>query len=45
MELNTVRVVVEVLAFVAFLGIVAWACSPRRAGDFERAARAPFDDE
>ena len=31
-----------VLAFLAFIGIVAWAYSRRRKRDFEEAANAPF---
>jgi cytochrome c oxidase cbb3-type subunit 4 len=31
-----------VLLFLAFLGIVAWAYSRRRAAAFEEAANAPF---
>jgi cytochrome c oxidase cbb3-type subunit 4 len=31
-----------VLAFVAFLGVVAWAYSKRRRAAFEEAANAPF---
>ena len=45
MDLNTIRTVVEVLAFIAFLGIVAWAYSRNRRADFERAASIPFDHE
>jgi cytochrome c oxidase cbb3-type subunit IV len=45
MDLNTVRTVIEVLAFVAFLGIVAWAYSSRRRRDFDAAAALPFDHE
>ena len=45
MDLNTIRTVVEVLAFITFLGIVAWAYSRHRRADFERAASIPFDHE
>ena len=45
MDLNTVRTVVEVLAFITFLGIVAWAYSRNRRADFDRAAAIPFDHE
>jgi cytochrome c oxidase cbb3-type subunit IV len=40
--------VTTVVAFVAFLAIVAWAYSARRKAAFEAAAKAPFalpDDE
>ena len=45
MELNTIRVTVEVITFAAFLGIVAWAWWPSRRADFERAAAIPLNDE
>jgi len=45
MDLNTIRTVVEVLAFLTFLGIVAWAYSRHRRAGFERAASIPFDHE
>jgi cbb3-type cytochrome oxidase subunit 3 len=44
MELNTLRIVIELLAFSAFVAIVAWAWSGRRIEDFERAARLPFEE-
>ena len=45
MELNTVRMVVEVAAFVSFLAIVAWAWSARNRERFEDAAHLPFDGD
>ena len=45
MDLNTVRLVVEVLCFIAFLGIVAWAWSSRRTDDYRRAAAIPLDHD
>ena len=45
MDVNTLRMVVEVLAFIAFLGIVAWAYSGDRRDDFSQAARLPLDHE
>jgi cytochrome c oxidase cbb3-type subunit 4 len=45
MELDSLRSIVTVLAFVAFVGIVAWAYSTRRLRDFERAAGLPFVDD
>ena len=45
MDLNTLRTVIEVIAFTTVLAIVAWAYSRRRRGDFERAASIPFDHE
>ena len=45
MDLNTFRTVVEVVAFAAFIAIVAWAYSARRRDDFHKAAEIPFDHE
>ena len=44
MDLNTLRILIELLAFATFIAIVAWAWSGRRVDDFERAARLPFDE-
>ena len=45
MDVNDLRILIMVLAFVAFVGIVMWAYSRRRKHDFEEAARLPFSDE
>ena len=34
-----------VLSFLTFIGIVLWAYSARRKGDFEEAANLPFADD
>ena len=44
MDLVSIRTVIEVGAFVVFVGILAWAFSPRRKEDFDAAARLPFPD-
>ena len=43
MDVNTLRSIATVLSLVAFIGIVVWAYSRRRAADFEQAAKLPFD--
>jgi len=45
MDMVTLRSVMTLVAFVIFLGIVAWAWSSRRKTDFDEAARLPFDSE
>jgi len=45
MDINTLRSIVTVLAFTAFIGIVLWAYSDRSKAAFEQAARLPFDEE
>ena len=42
MDINDLRAVIAVLAFVAFIGIVVWAYSSKRKRDFDEAARLPF---
>jgi cytochrome c oxidase cbb3-type subunit IV len=44
MDINDLRVVMTVLAFIVFIGIVAWAYSRKRKRAFEEAARLPFSD-
>jgi cytochrome c oxidase cbb3-type subunit 4 len=39
MDINTLRVIVTVVALITFLGIVAWAWSSRRRAHFEAATR------
>ena len=39
---SVISIAATVLTFLAFLGIVAWAWSRRRAAAFEAAANAPF---
>jgi len=45
MDVNTLRLAVEILSFVAFLGIVAWALAPRNRAGFDQAASIPLDHE
>lgn len=45
MDINDLRSLVTVLAFVAFLGIIAWAWSDRRKAVYDAAARMPLDEE
>ena len=44
MDLNTLRTLMTLLAFGAFLGIVWWAYAPARKERFERDARLVFDE-
>ena len=45
MDINDLRSVFTVLAFLAFMGIVAWAYSDRRTKAYEEAANLPLDDD
>ncbi len=42
MDINDLRAVISVLAFVVFIGIVIWAYSRKRKRDFDEAAMLPF---
>ena len=45
MDINTLRSLVTVLAFLSFVGIVVWAYSGRARRGFEEAARLPFEED
>jgi cytochrome c oxidase cbb3-type subunit IV len=45
LDINTLRSLTTVIAFVTFIGIVVWAYSRRNATDFEEAARLPFEQD
>lgn len=45
MDINDLRSLTTVLAFVTFIGIVVWAWSGRQKAAFEEAARLPLDDD
>jgi cytochrome c oxidase cbb3-type subunit IV len=44
-DIDTLRSLVTVLAFLSFLGIVLWAYSGRTQRRFEEAARLPFAED
>ncbi len=45
MDINDLRSLGTVLAFLAFIGIVAWAWSGKRKQSYEEAARLPLEDD
>jgi cytochrome c oxidase cbb3-type subunit 4 len=45
MDINDLRIVVTLLSFAAFAGIVVWAWSRRNSAAFQEAAMLPFADE
>lgn len=45
MDINTLREIITVLSFAAFLGIIAWAWSGRQKSRFAEAAQLPFDED
>jgi len=42
MDVNDLRIVVTVLSFLCFAGIVAWAWSRRNRAEFEACGEIPF---
>lgn len=45
MDIDLIRSLITVAAFVSFVGIAWWAYAPARKERFERDALLPFDDE
>ncbi len=45
MDINLIREIVMLLAFVSFAGIVWWAYGPSRRSRFDRAATSVLEDE
>ena len=45
MDINLLRSIVTVLAFVIFIGIVIWAWSARNRERFDEAAQLPFEQQ
>ncbi len=43
-DINTLRSLITVAAFAAFIGVVWWAYAPSRKGRFERDAMLPFEE-
>ncbi len=45
MDINVLRSLVTVAAFVVFIGILVWAYRPSRKDQFDDAAQLPFRSE
>ncbi|HYA20692.1 MAG TPA: cbb3-type cytochrome c oxidase subunit 3 [Burkholderiales bacterium] len=45
MDINDLRVIITVVSFAAFVGIVWWAWSGRRKTAFDQAAQLPFVED
>ena len=45
MDINLARILVTVLSFGVFVGILFWAYTDGRRARFEQAAQLPFADE
>ena len=45
MDINLIRGLATLAAFIAFISVVCWAYSKKRKDDFDQAAAQPFADE
>lgn len=45
MDINSLRSLATVLAFIAFVSVCLWAYSCGRRADFDEAAQLPFADD
>jgi cytochrome c oxidase cbb3-type subunit IV len=45
MDMTVIRSIMTVLAFITFLGIIAWAYSSKRKQAFDAAARMALEDD
>jgi cytochrome c oxidase cbb3-type subunit IV len=45
MDINILRIVVTVISFIVFVGILVWVWRHRHTADFEEAANLPFDEK
>ena len=45
MDIGTVRGLITLVLFVAFVALIIWAYSRRRKADFDELARMPLEDE
>ncbi len=45
MDLNTIRVLVTMVLFAGFIGIVWWAYSPSRKSQLDEVGRSVLDDD
>jgi cytochrome c oxidase cbb3-type subunit IV len=45
MDMSAIRSIMTVVAFITFLGIIAWAYSSKRKQAFDAAARMALEDD
>jgi len=45
MEINTLRILVTLISFIVFVGIMVWVWRHRNTSDFDEAANLPFDEK
>lgn len=45
MDINTVRIIMTIVSFAVFAGIIAWALAPANRAAFQEAALIPLADD
>lgn len=45
MDINTLRILVTVISFIVFVGILVWVWQNRNTSDFKDAANLPFKED
>ena len=45
MDINTLRILVTVVSFIAFVGIMIWVWKNRNTSGFRDAANLPFEEK
>ena len=45
MDLNTLRIIMTLISFAVFIGIIAWALAPGNRAAFEEASLIPLSDD
>ena len=45
MELNTLRIIMTLVSFAVFIGIIAWALAPANRAAFNEASMIPLADD
>ncbi len=45
MDINTLRIIVTVVSFIVFVGILVWVWKNRNTSDFRDAANLPFEEK
>lgn len=45
MDINILRILVTLISFIVFVGILVWVWRNRNTADFKEAANLPFDEK
>jgi cytochrome c oxidase cbb3-type subunit 4 len=45
MDINTLRIIMTIVSFITFVGILVWVWRRRNTADFKEAAQLPFKED